>query len=407
MEAAQSNKPRPLQGLRVIELGSLIAGPFAGHLLADFGAEVIKIEAPGKGDELRSWRYVPKETSTSLWWYTQARNKKCITLDLRVPEGQDLLRRLLLKSDAVIENFRPGTLEKWGLSFDELKAANPRLIMVSVSGYGQTGPSREKAGFASVAEGISGIRGLTGYPDRPSVRVGISLADHVAGMYALVGLLMALLYRDAKGTGQGQHVDVALYESMFTYMESMVAEYAKTGAIWKRFGTTLPGAAPSNTYPTADGKDVIIGANNDNLFRRLMKAIEREDLLEDPRFKDNLGRVKERDYLDQVIAEWTKRHTLAEVVRIVEGVQIPVGPIFTAADIVKDPQYAARDMILTKEVPGLGEVTMPGIVPKFSETPGGVDWVGPAMGEHNRDVYMGVLGLSQGELDDLAKRGVV
>ncbi len=404
---SSENKPRPLQGVRVIELGSLIAGPFAGHLLADFGAEVIKIETPGKGDELRTWRYVPEETKTSLWWYLQARNKKCITLDLRLPEGQDLMRRLVGVSDALIENFRPGTLDRWGLSFDSVHALNPRIILVSVSGYGQTGPYRTKPGFASVAEGISGIRHLTGYPDRPPVRVGISLADHVAGMHALFGLLMALFYRDARGTGVGQQVDVALHEAMFTFMESMVPEFDVTGAVWERFGTTLPSTAPSNTYPTADGKHVVIGANNDNLFRRLMHAIGRDDLATDARFQNNVLRVHEREFLDGVIAGWTADHRLADIVRIVEECQVPVGPIYTPKEIVKDPQYIEREMLTKAAVPGLGEVMFPGIVPKMSETPGGVDWVGPALGQHNREVYMGILGLGEQEFDELTRKGVV
>ena len=432
-------KPRPLAGVRIIELGSLIAGPFAAHLLADFGAEVIKVEPPGKGDELRTWRYVPPGVHSSLWWYYQARNKKGVTLDLRQPEGQALLRRLARLSDAVIENFRPGTLARWGLAYEDLRRENPRLIMVSVSGYGQTGPYKAKPGFASVAEGVAGIRHLTGFPDRPPVRVGVSLGDHIAGMYAALGLLLALYHRDARGApagqplhdrtvegrdapaGQplhdrtvegrdapaGQHVDVALYESIFTFTESLLPEYDVAGRIWERVGTALLSTVPSNTYPTADDRWVIIGANNDNLFHRLTAAMGCPEVADDPRYADNQARIRERERVDGMIAEWTRRHTLEEVVRILEEAQVPVGPIYTAAEIVKDPQYQARDMLLAQHVPGLGPVKFPGIVPKLSETPGGVDASGPALGEHNRYVYGELLGLSEEELADLARKGVI
>lgn len=407
-EGKSTLEPRrgPMRGLRILELGSLIAGPFATHLMADFGAEVIKIEAPGKPDEIRLWRYVPPESGTSLWWHYQSRNKKCVTLDLRRPAGQDLLRRLVAKSDAVVENFRPGTLERWGLSYPQLKEVNPGIIMVSVSGFGQTGPLASQPGFASVAEGISGLRHLTGFPDRPPVRVGISLGDHIAAMYAAVGLLMALYHRDARG-GEGQHIDVALYESIFTFTESLLPEYDVAGRIWERTGTTLGSTAPSNTYPTKDGKWVVIGANNDNLFRRLCRAMGREEMADDPCYRDNQCRLERRDYLDQVVAAWTSSLDLVEVVRALEAAEVPAGPIYTAAEIVNDRQYQARDMIITQQVPGLGPVKYPGIVPKFSATPGEVVSSGPAPGEHNREVYGQVLGLNGDEIAALEAEGII
>ncbi len=396
-----------LQDVVVLDLARRYPAAFTSMYLADFGAEVIKVEAPGKGDELRAWRYVPPETGTSLWWYSQARNKKSITLDLRRPEGQGLLRRLAAVSDAMIENFRPGTLERWGLSYPHLREVNPRLVMVSISGYGQTGPYRSKPGFASTAEGLSGIRYLTGYPDRPPVRVGISLGDHVASMYAVFGLLTALYHRDARGAGAGQQVDVALYESMFSFMESLLPEYDVAGRIWERTGAALASAVPTNSYPTADGRYVIIGGNNDSLYRRLMKAVGRDDLAEDPRLQSNVGRLAHRELIDGAIEEWTRRHTLEECVGAIDAAEVPVGPMYTAAEIVKDPQYLEREMIIEQEVPGLGKVKYPGIVPKLSETPGSVEWSGPALGRHNQDVYQGLLGLSDEEYGDLTQRGVI
>lgn len=402
-----SGAPRPLEGLRVIEMGSLVAGPFAGHLLAEFGAEVIKVEAPGSGDELRTWRYVPPETGTSLFWYFLSRNKKCITLNLKTPEGQDLLRRLVRVSDVVVENFRPGVLARWNLSYDHLREVNPAIIVVSISGYGQTGPYRDKAGFGSSAEALSGIRYLTGYPDRPPVRTGVALADEVAGMYAAVAALMAVYYRDIRGSKQGQHIDVALYEAMFSFMDSLVPDYDVTGVIRQPAGTSLGMGAPSNLYRTKDNKYVHIGANNDNTFRRCMEAIGRPDLAEDPRFQSNHGRVKEVRFLDGVIEDWTQQHTMQEVCEVMDRAGVPTAPIYTAEDIVKDPHYRAREMLLELTVPGLGPVKFPGVVPKFSLTPGRVEWLGPALGEHNRDVYQGLLGLSERELEGLREKGVI
>lgn len=391
----------------MVEMGSLVAGPFAGHLLAEFGAEVIKIEAPGAGDELRKWRHVPPETGTSLFWYFLARNKKCVTLNLRTPEGQDLLRRLVRVSDVVIENFRPGVLARWNLAYEHLCEVNPRIIVVSISGYGQTGPYRDKAGFGSSAEALSGIRYLTGYPDRPPVRTGVALADEVAGMYAAVAALMAVYYRDVRGTGQGQHVDVALYEAMFSFTDSLVPDYDVTGVIRQPAGTSLGMGAPSNLYRTSDGKYVHIGANNDNTFRRCMEAIGRPDLAGDPRFQSSQGRLKEVKYLDSVIEEWTRRHTMTEVCDVMDRAGVPAAPIYTAEDIVRDPHYRARGMLLELQVPGLGRVKFPGVVPKFSLTPGRVDWIGPALGEHNREVYQGLLGLSDAELRALEEKGII
>lgn len=396
---------KPLAGLKVLELGQFIAGPFTTRILAEFGAEVIKVEPPQGGDPLRIWRMV--ENGTSLWWHVQARNKKSVTLDLRRPEGQSIARRLAGTVDILVENFRPGTLEKWGMGWPELRAQNPRLIMVRISGYGQTGPYRDKAGFGSVAESIGGVRFVTGFTDRAPVRTGISLGDSVAALYAVGGALMAVYHRDVKATGQGQVVDVALYEAVFGLMESLVPEYDRRGFVRERTGNALPGIAPTGTYRCADGKWVVIGGNADGIFKRFMNAIGRSDVAEDPRFADNAGRAVEAAFLDAVIEDWTSRHPLEHVQRVMDEAGVPAGPIYSVADMVKDPHFWAREMIETVEIPGLGPLKLPGIVPRLSETPGRTEWTGPSLGAHNDEIYRGLLEMSEQELTKLREQGVI
>ncbi|MGV3464188.1 MAG: CaiB/BaiF CoA transferase family protein [Heyndrickxia sp.] len=396
---------KALEGLRVLEMGQLIAGPFASRLLAEFGAEVVKIEAPKKGDPIRTWRTV--ENGTSLWWYLQSRNKKSITIDLRISEGQQLVRKLIKDIDVVIENFRPGTLEKWGLGYDELKSINPSLIMVRVSGYGQDGPYREKPGFGSIGEAMGGMRYITGYPDRPPTRVGISIGDTVSALYAVIGALMAIYHRDVKGTREGQIIDVALYESVFSLMESTLPEYGRTGLIRERTGSSLPGVTPSNTYPCKDGKYIVIGANGDTIFKRLMKVMGRQDIAEDPRFENNEKRSQNADYLDQLIEDWTRSHSFMEIMQFLDEAQVPAGSIYSIEDIVKDPHYHARDMIRDVEVEGLGILQMPGIVPKMSETPGDIEWAGPRLGQHTIEILSDKVRLSEEEIRELQEKGIV
>jgi crotonobetainyl-CoA:carnitine CoA-transferase CaiB-like acyl-CoA transferase len=387
-------------------MGTMLAGPSTARILGEFGAEVIKVEPPDGGDPLRGWRLM--EGGTSIWWYVQSRNKKCVTLDLRKPRGQELARRLAGVADVLVENFRPGTLERWGLGPDALRAVNPRLVLARISGYGQTGPRREQPGFGAIAEAIGGLRYVTGYPDRPPPRVGISLGDHLASLHAVMGVLIALYHRDAgRGDGQGQVVDVALYESVFNIMESLIPEYDRFGFVRERSGGAIPGIAPSNTYPSADDKHVVIGANSDSLFVRLMETIGRDDLAHDPELQVNAGRVRRIDEIDDAIAAWTRRHTLLEAVRLLEAAGIPAGPIYSVADIVADPHYQARDMIQTVDVPGVGPLRMPGIAPRLEGTPGGIRWPGPPLGAHNDEVYGDLLGLDAAELAALRAEHVI
>jgi crotonobetainyl-CoA:carnitine CoA-transferase CaiB-like acyl-CoA transferase len=398
----QSNTS-PLEGIKVLEMGSLIAGPFAGRLMADFGAEVIKVEPPVKGDPLRKWRLMHEDTS--LWWYVQSRNKKCISLDLNHAEGQEIICKLVKEVDIIIENFKPGTMEKWGLGYEDLKKINPGIIMVRVSGYGQDGPYRDKAGFGSVGEAMGGIRYVTGYPDRPPTRVGISLGDSVSALYAVIGALMAIHHRNQQG-GKGQYVDVALYESIFSLMESTVPEYDKYNCIRERTGSTLPGISPSNTYLCKDNKYVVIGANGDGIFKRLMLAIGKEELKDDERFTFNDGRVKHMEYLDQIIGNWTQRHTLKEAIEILDWHHVPAGAIYNIEDMFHDPHFTARQMILEMDVAGLGVLKVPGIVPKLSETPGKINWAGPALGEHTEEILR-ELGYSIEHIHKLTESGIL
>lgn len=389
--------------MKVIELGTLIAGPYAGGLLAQFGAEVIKIESPGDGDPLRTWRKLHK--GTSLWWYSQSRNKKSMTLNLKSPEGQQIVRDLVKDADIVIENFRPGTLETWGLGWEHLSKINPSLIMVRVSGYGQTGPYRDRPGFAAIAESMGGLRYLSGYPDRPPVRVGVSIGDTLASLYGVIGALMAMYHLKVNG-GKGQFIDVALYEAVFGVMESLIPEFAAQGYVRERTGASLPGITPSNTYLCKDGQYVIIAGNGDSIFKRLMHAIGRADLAEDPQLARNDGRVAHTDMIDTAISDWTSQHELTEVLDVLGKAAVPSGKIYSAADIYEDSHYRARDMIEKFALPDGQPIELPGVVPKLSETPGATNWVGPQLGEHTEEV-LASLGFDSGKIAELKAKGIV
>jgi crotonobetainyl-CoA:carnitine CoA-transferase CaiB-like acyl-CoA transferase len=403
----------PLSGFRVLELGSFIAAPSAGRLLADFGAEVIKIERPEHGDELRSWRRV--DGGTSLLFRTIGRNKKSVTLDLRTPEGRELARGLVSCSDVVLENFRPGTLERWGLGTDVLRRVRPDLVLVRISGYGQTGPYRDRPGFGSVAEAMGGLRNLTGDPDRPPTRVGVSLGDSVAGLYAAFGALVALLKRERSlqegDQPQPETVDVALYEAVFGLMEDLLPEHDAHGVVRERAGAALPGIVPSSTYPCRGGTWVVVGGNGDAIFRRLMLAIGRPDLAAHPTYAENAGRVAHREIIDDAISAWTREHDLDSAVHELEQAGVPVGPIYAAADILKDPHYAARGMLLRQDVEleagDVRQVTFPGVVPKLENFPGSARWVGPELGQHTDEVLAELLGVDAAECLRLREAGVV
>ena len=375
---------KPLDGVKVLELGNFVAAPFAGKIFGEFGAEVIKVEDPKSGDSLRNWRVMHK--GTSLWWYVHARNKKSITLDLREQEGQEMVRELAKDADVIIENFRPGTLEKWGIGYEDIKKINPSIVMTRISGYGQTGPYRDKVGFGSVAESMGGLRYLTGFPDRPPVRVGLAIGDSMSGLYAVIGTLMALRARDIDPLRRGQYVDVALNEAVFSLLEGVLPEYDMKGIVRERTGATLEGIAPSNTYMCKDGKYIVIAANSDSIFKRFMNAIERPDLAEDPTYSNNQGRAKNAEYLDDIIEKWTKLYPQKEVQRILDEAGVPVGPIYSIEDIVNDEHFQARDMLQTVVLPDGESVLVPGIVPKLSETPGSIEWIGPELGQHNDEV---------------------
>ncbi len=404
-------KSMPLEGLKVLEMGTLIAGPFCGRLLAEFGAEVIKIETPANkqgegGDPLRKWRMVHDAggEANSLWWYAQARNKKSVTVNLREKEGQEIVRKLALEADIVVENFRPGTLEKWNLGYEALAMENPALIMVRLSGFGQTGPYKDRVGFGAIGESMGGMRYLTGYPDRAPVRVGISIGDSLAAMYGAMGALMALHHRGK--TGRGQVVDVALYEAVFSMMESMLPEFGMAGFVRERTGASLPGIVPSNTYLCGDGQYVVIGANGDSIFKRMMLAIDRPDLASDPMLADNAGRTRRTAELDAAIGAWTGANTLDHVLDILEKADVPSGRIYSIADIVADMQYQARGMIETHKLGDNEEVWLPGIVPKLSETPGETRWIGPKLGEHTAEVLRAI-GFDTVAQAGLKSRGII
>lgn len=402
-QAAPDDAPLPLAGVRVVELGTLIAGPYASALLAQFGAEVIKVETPGQGDPLRSWRKLHE--GTSLWWYAQSRNKKSLTLDLKQPRAQRIVRELADGADIVIENFRPGTLERWGLGWEDLQRVNPSLIMVRVSGFGQSGPYKERPGFAAIAESMGGLRYLVGEPGRAPVRTGVSIGDTLASLYGVIGAMMAMHHLKVNG-GSGQFIDVALYEAVFGVMESLIPEYSAQGFVRERSGATLPGIAPSNTYLCRDGLYVIIAGNADSIYRRLMHAIGRDDLAEDPRLERNDGRVQHAGMIDGAIGEWTARHDLQQALRILEAADVPCGRIYTAADIHADEHYRARDMIESHPLADGARVDFPGIVPKLSATPGRTRWLGPRLGQHTEEILRG-LGYDAAAQDELRAQGVI
>jgi len=398
-----NTKTGPLKGLRLIEMGQLLAGPFCGQLMADFGAEVIKIEQPGTGDPMREWGK-DKGGGTSLWWPVIGRNKKSITLNARVPEGQAIIKQLVGKSDFVLENFRPGTMEKWGLGYNELSAINPGIIMVRVSGYGQTGPYAPKAGYAAVGEAMGGLRYVVGDPSTPPSRVGISLGDTMAATYACMGALMALHHRHV--TGRGQVVDSAIYESVLQLMESLVTEYDKVGFIRERTGSYLPGIAPSNVYPAKDGS-YIIAANQDTVFKRLCEAMGRADMATDQAYINHTARGARQKELDAIIGAWTQTKTVAELEEIMDKAGVPAGLIYRAPEMLADPHFKAREAIIEVMDKKLGALKMQSTFPKLSETPGSVDWPGPDLGEHNDEIYKGLLGLTEATLADYKTRGVI
>jgi len=392
----------PLSGLRVLELGQLIAGPFATRILADFGADVIKIEPPETGDPLRNWRLL--HNGTSVWWAAHARNKRSLSLDLRQKEGQEVVRKLAADADILIENFRPGAMEKWGLGFKELHALNPKLIMVRVSGYGQTGPYRDRPGFGVIGEAMGGLRHLSGEPGRPPVRVGVSIGDTLSGLQAVIGVMMALRHREQQG-GQGQEVDVALYESVFNMMESLLPEYSKFGVIREPAGSSLPGIAPSNAYLCKDGKYALIAGNGDSIFKRLMEKIGRLDLANDPRFAVNAGRAEHAAFIDAAINAYTSEHALEEVLVTMTEAGVPAGKVYDAADIAHDPHYQAREMIIDAKLPDGSIVQVPGIVPKLSETPGQITREAPTLGQHNAEI-LNALGIDSATQSDWKARKI-
>lgn len=390
-----------LEGLKVIEMGQLIAGPFASKLLGEFGADVIKIEPPGVGDPLRKWRKI--KDGTSLWWHVQSRNKRSLTLDLKQAEAQDIVRKLVSEADVLVENFRPGTLEGWGLGYDALKAINPRLIMLRISGYGQTGPYRDLPGFGVIGEAMGGLRHLSGYPGQAPVRVGVSIGDSLSSLYGVIGVLLAL--QERARSGEGQEIDVALYESVFAMMESLIPEYDAFGYIREPAGSALPGITPSNSYPCKDGSYVLIAGNGDSIYKRLMSLIGRDDLGNDPRLAQNDGRSQHAELIDGAIAEWAAQRGRDEVIEALKGARVPAGYPYTAADIVSDPHYLARQMIEQVQT-SVGPLKVPGVLPKLSRTPGRIGTGGPQLGEHNDDILAG-LGLSAEQVAGLRERGII
>lgn len=393
----------PLSDLRVLELGTLLAGPFCGQILGDMGAEVIKVEAPNQGDPMRVWGR-QKRGDPSLWWPVVARNKKAVTLDLRQPEGQEVLRELASRADFVLENFRPGTMEKWGLGWDALQAVNPRLIMIRVSGFGQTGPYSRQAGFGAIGEAMGGLRYVVGDPSTPPSRMGISIGDSLAATFAAIGALSALHYRDR--TGRGQVVDSAIYESVLTMMESLVTEYDKTGYIRERTGAILPNVAPSNVYSTSDGL-VLIAANQDTVFGRLCEAMSQPGLADDPRYSSHQARGSHQKDLDGLVSAWTGERATREVLDLMDRHGVPAGQIYRAPEMLDDPHFRAREAIVTVDHPQFGKLRMQNVAPKLSETPGGIRCPSPALGEHNEEVYLKLLGMPRERFEQLRARKVI
>lgn len=402
MTAAHTMSATALQGVRVIEMGQLIAGPFAGKTLGEFGADVIKIEAPGAGDPLRNWRMM--KDGTSVWWQVQSRNKRSLALDLRSEEGQDIARKLIAEADVLVENFRPGTLESWGMGWDVLSELNPGLVMLRISGYGQTGPYRDLPGFGAIGEAMGGLRHLTGEPGRVPVRCGISIGDTLAALHGTIGVLTALYHRKVNG-GRGQVIDVALHEAVFNVMESLIPEYSAFGAVREAAGSALPGIAPSNAYRCVDGY-VLVAGNGDSIFKRLMQAIGRPDLGDATDLANNAGRVARVDEIDAAIGAWTAERTVADVLTILGEARVPAGKVYTAKDIAEDPHYRARGMILTQQTREGYEVEVPGIVPKLMGTPGSVRSAAPRLGE-DTDAVLREIGLTEDQIAALRARKVV
>ncbi|NKC15365.1 MAG: CoA transferase [Gammaproteobacteria bacterium] len=395
---------KPLAGVRVLEMGQLIAGPFAGCILAYFGAEVIKIEIPGEGDPIRQWRET--RNGTSFWWHSVGRNKKCVTLNLRSDRGKELAYQLALKSDVLLENFRPGTMETWGLGPDRFADHHPALIYTRVSGYGQTGPYAKRPGFASVCEGIGGFRYVNGFPGEAPVRPNLSLGDSLAGLHAAFGVTLALLDRQ-RPNGHGQLVDVAIYESMFNMLEGVIPEYDGAGIIREPSGSTLTGIAPTNTYRCGDGRFIVIGANGDSIFKRLMRAMDREDLAQDPRFARNLGRVEHQAELDGAITAWTNRQTSNQVLAILADAAVPSGPIYNAKDMMEASHFNARGLFQEVELEDGEALKLPAITPFLSAAPGGTSWPGPPVGAHNDEIFTGLLALDEAELSALKAEQII
>jgi crotonobetainyl-CoA:carnitine CoA-transferase CaiB-like acyl-CoA transferase len=413
----EDKKPTgPLAGIKVLELGTLIAGPFCARMLGEFGADVIKIESPQGGDPIRQWRVL--KDGNSLWWSIQSRNKKSITLNMKDKRAQDIARRLALDADIVIENYRPGVLEKWDLGYEQLKAINPALIMVRLSGYGQTGPMRDAPGFGAIGESMGGIRYVSGHPDRPPVRIGISIGDSIASLHGAMGALMALRHRDVTGgrwngqtgeackAGQGQMVDVALYEAVFNMMESLVPEYDHAGVVRERTGGALPGIVPSNTYTTADGENIVIAGNGDAIFKRLMSAIGREDMATDPQLANNAGRVPRTQEIDDAIQAWCSSQRIDTALAALQAADVPVSKIYSVRDMMQDPQFLARQMFEQHLFKDGTPVKLPAVTPKLSETPGGTRWIGPELGEHTDEV-LASLGYSAEQIAALREDGVL
>jgi len=409
-------KHGPLAGIKVLELGTLIAGPFCSRMLAEFGAEVIKIESPGSGDPLRQWRIL--KDGTSLWWSVQARNKKSLTLDMKSNEGQEIARRLALEADIIVENYRPGVLEKWNLGYEVLKVINPATIMVRLSGYGQTGPMRDQPGFGAIGESMGGLRYVSGHPDRPPVRVGISIGDSVAALHGVIGAMMALRHRDVTGgrwngkigpeciAGQGQMVDVALYESVFNLMESLVPEFDVAGVVRERTGGALPGIVPSNTYTTGDGENIVIAGNGDAIFHRLMKAIRRDDLAHDAQLMRNDGRVPRTLEIDAAIQAWCDTETIDSALSALQSADVPVGKIYSVRDMLSDPQFLARNMFEQHAFEDGTAIKVPAITPKMSETPGVTHWLGPKLGQHNHEI-LHQLGYTDDEIAEFVDKNII
>ncbi len=394
---------KPLAGVKVIELGTLIAGPFASRILAEFGAEVIKIESPDGGDPLRKWRKLYQ--GTSLWWFVQARNKRSVTVNLKHPNGLEIVRKLIAEADIVVENFRPGVLEKLGLGWDTLSALNPGLVMLRLSGFGQTGPMAGQPGFGAIGESMGGLRYVTGFADRPPVKTGISIGDSIAALWGVIGALMALRHREVNN-GKGQVVDVALYEAVFSMMESLVPEFDVFGFVRERTGNIMPGITPSNTHTTRDGKHIAIGANGDAIFRRLMLAMKRPDLANDATLADNAGRDARRDEIYALIDTWVASQDETDALAALGEAEVPASRIYSVADMFADPQFAARQMLEMIKLPDGKLCRIPGIVPKLSETPGSTEWAGPALGEHTDEV-LGALGYTASELATLRTAGAI